>query len=233
MDRNANFWDADGAAGGNDIRAQIAAAAARLVADEGLDYGAAKQRGAREVLGNGPIPRNSLPRNEDVDRALLEHLELFDPQHAERLAKMRAVAIDWMSRLEGFVPLATGAVWKGIATEYAVIHLQLFYDNGKELQYFLLDARIEFESISVPHFKGGGEVEAYQFEWQDECIVLSVYDHDDIKGALKTTNAGTGASAASDSAGSMPTAARGNRAALIALSMSAATSAPSGRGAQR
>ncbi len=226
MDRNANFWDAGTAAGGNPVRAQIAAAAARLVADEGLDYGAAKQRGAREVLGNRPIPRNSLPKNEDVDRALLEHLDLFDPQHAERLVKMRAVAIDWMRRLDRFVPLATGAVWKGIATEYAVIHLQLFYDNGKELQYFLLDARIEFESISLPHFKGGGEVEAYQFEWQDECIVLSVYDHDDIKGALKTTNAGSAPNGACDSVGSMPTAPRGNRAALITLGMTDPQSEP-------
>jgi hypothetical protein len=204
MDRTEIFDDT----GNRNLRSQIAAAAARLVADEGLDYGAAKQRGAREVLGNGPIPRNSLPKNDEVDQALLEHLELFDAQHAERLAKMRAVAVTWMRKLERFVPLATGAVWKGIASEFAVIHLQLFFDNGKELQYFLLDAHIDFESICVPHFKGGGDVEAYQFEWQGEGIVLSVYDHDDIKGALKTAAA---------SAGSMPRAERGNVEALIAL----------------
>ncbi len=181
MDRFHPYKDA----GTTDLRAEIAAAAARLVADEGLDYAEAKQRGVREIVGNGPVPRNCLPKNEELEAALLEHLELFDPQHRQRLNRMRTVAIDWMQRLERFVPLATGAVWKGIATEFAIIHLQLFFDNGKELQYFLLDQHIEFESISVSHFKGGGEVEAYQFDWQDQSIVLSVYDHDDIKGALK------------------------------------------------
>ncbi len=213
MERSEIFDDT----GNRHLRSQIAAAAARLVADEGLDYGAAKQRGAREVLGNGPIPRNSLPKNDQVDQALLEHLELFDAQHAERLASMRAVAIAWMHKLERFVPLATGAVWKGIATEFAVIHLQLFFDNGKELQYFLLDAQIDFESICVPHFKGGGDVEAYQFEWQGEGIVLSVYDHDDIKGALKTGTA---------SAGLTPKAERGNVEALIALGHGAEVNRP-------
>ncbi len=204
MDRFAIFNDA----GTTDLRAEIAAAAARLVADEGLDYGEAKQRGAREVLGNRPIPRNSLPKNDEIDLALLEHLELFDPDHAERLKQMRRVALDWMLRLERFVPLATGAVWKGIATESAIIHLQLFFDNGKELQYFLLDQHINFESISVPHFKGGGEVEAYQFESQDQIVLLAVYDHDDIKGALKITNPGNRG---------LPKAERGNLTALTAL----------------
>jgi hypothetical protein len=205
MDRSSHREPADRGV----VRAEIAAAAARLIADEGLDYGSAKQRGAREVLGNGPIPRNSLPGNDEVDRALLEHLNLFDAQHAARLAQMRTVALDWMRRLERFNPLATGAVWKGIATEYALIHLQLFYDNGKEVQFFLLDQRIDYDSLSVPHFKGGGEVEAYQFEWGEHVMLLSVYDEDDIKGALKQ---------AIVIAGQPPGAERGNWAALLALS---------------
>lgn len=211
MDRSSHREPADRIA----LRAEIAAAAARLIADEGLDYGSAKQRGAREVLGNGPIPRNSVPGNDEVDRALLEHLTLFDPEHAARLKQMRAVALDWMRRLERFNPLATGAVWKGIAAEHALVHLQLFYDNGKEVQFFLLDQRIDFDSVSVPHFKGGGEVEAYQFEWGEQVLLLSVYDEDDIKGALKHSTV---------IAGQPPSAERGNLAALRALSQQGAQS---------
>lgn len=167
------------------LRAEIAAAAARLVADEGLDYGSAKQRGAREVIGLRAVPRNCMPGNDELEQALAEHLRLFDPDHDARLARLREVAIEWMRRLERFNPLATGAVWKGLATEHAVVHLQLFCDNGKEVQYALIDARVDFEAGSTTHFRGSGEVEAYEFEWQGEGVVLSVYDHDDIKGALK------------------------------------------------
>ena len=170
---------------GESARDELAAAAARMIADHGLDYRSAKQKAARELFGGLSIPRNCQPSTEDIDRALREHLDLFDPNHEQRVARMRAVAISWMKELAGFHPLATGAVWKGLATEHTVIHLQLFHDNGKEVQYFLIDRRVDFEATTVSHFRRGGEVEAYQFVADGETIVLAVYDFDDIKGALK------------------------------------------------
>lgn len=170
------------------LRSEIAAAAARLVADEGLDYAEAKQRGAREVLGLRSPPRNCLPGNDEVDAALRDHLQNHDPDHAERLARLREVAIDWMRKLARFTPLVTGAAWKGLATEQSLVHLQLFHDNGKEVQYELIDRRLDYEAGAVGHFRGGGEVEAYQFESQGVDVLLSVYDHDDIKGALRSAS---------------------------------------------
>jgi hypothetical protein len=172
--------DADGSP-----RIEIAVLAARLIADHGLDYRAAKQKATREVFGTSSVPRNSQPSNEDIDRALREHLNLFDPEHEQRVARMRAVAIVWMKLLAAFKPLATGAVWKGLASEHTVIHLQLFHDNGKEVPYFLIDRGIDFEATAVSHFRRGGDVEAYQFVADGETIVLAVYDFDDIKGALR------------------------------------------------
>lgn len=171
------------------LRLEVAQVAARLVADEGLDYAEAKQRGLREVLGLRSPPRNGQPSNDEVDEALREHLQLHDPEHPARLARLRDIAIDWMHRLERFSPLVTGAVWKGLATEHAIIHLQLFHDNGKEVQYDLINRHIDFEVGGIGHFRGGGDVEAYQFEWQGESVLLSVYDHDDIKGALRSGTA--------------------------------------------
>ncbi|HMS04776.1 MAG TPA: hypothetical protein PKD73_03155, partial [Burkholderiaceae bacterium] len=53
---------------------EIAQAAARLVAEEGLDYAAAKRRALRD-LGLGP--RTALPDNERVEDAVREYLALF------------------------------------------------------------------------------------------------------------------------------------------------------------
>ena len=70
------------------MRREIAAAAARLVADNGLDYGSAKQKAARDIVGTERLPRNQLPDNDEIDEALREHLQLFDDEHPARLARM-------------------------------------------------------------------------------------------------------------------------------------------------
>lgn len=167
------------------MRREIAAAAARLVADSGLDYGSAKQKAARDVVGSERLPRNQMPDNDEIDEALREHLLLFDDEHPARLARMRRAALELMRELSRFHPLATGAVWKGIATEHVPIHLQLFHDNGKEVGFFLIDRRIAFDATTVPHYRTGEDVEAFVFEWRGEPVLLSVYGRDDLRGALR------------------------------------------------
>lgn len=167
----------------HDVRAEIAALAARLIADDGLDFGAAKHKAARLLAGDRRLARNALPDNEQIERALREHLTLFDPEHPARLRRMRETALRLMAWLSRFDPHATGAIWKGLATEHAPIHLQLFCDNPKEAQYQLLNAGIDFEVLAVPHFRGAGEAEAYGFEYEGEPVLLSVYPADDLRGA--------------------------------------------------
>lgn len=167
------------------MRREIAVAAARLVADSGLDYGSAKQKAAREVVGTERLPRNQMPDNDEIDEALREHLLLFDDEHPARLARMRRAALELMRELSRFHPLATGAVWKGIATEHVPIHLQLFHDNGKEVGFFLIDRRVAFDATTVPHYRTGEDVEAFVFEWRGEPVLLSVYGGDDLRGALR------------------------------------------------
>lgn len=168
------------------LRLEIAAAAARLIADSGLDYGAAKLKAARQLLGGSAPPRGALPDGEEIDAALREHLELFDPDHAERVARRREVAVELMNRLAGFQPYLTGAVWKGICADHAPIHLQLFYDNAKEVEMRLLDERLRFDVLTLPHFRDPREsVEALAFEWRREPVLLSLYTADDLRGALR------------------------------------------------
>jgi hypothetical protein len=101
------------------------------------------------------------------------------------VALMRRAALDLMARLDEFRPLVTGAVWKGIAAEHVPIHLQLFHDNAKEVEYWLLNRRVAFDVGTVPHFRGPGEVEALMLEWLDQPVLLSLYALDDLRGALR------------------------------------------------
>jgi hypothetical protein len=172
--------------GNEALRREIAAAAARLIADGGLDYGSAKTKAALEVVG-GRAPKGAMPDNDEIDEALREHLDLFDDDHAARVARMRRVAAELMERLAAFHPLVTGGVWKGIVTEHAPIHLQLFHDNGKEVHYWLLDQRLDYDSATVPHYRGQGEVEALGLTWRGEPVMLSLYPGDDLRGALLAT----------------------------------------------
>lgn len=170
---------------GDSLRLEIAAAAARLIADAGSDYASAKRKAAQQVLGNRRNPKGSMPDNDEIDAALLEHLELFDSEHGARVLRRRQAAVALMKRLEAFRPYVTGAVWKGVVTEHAPIHLQLFHDNTKDVQIELLNEGVDFDVATVPHFRGGADVEAISFWIGDAPVLLSLYRQDDLRGALK------------------------------------------------
>ena len=107
------------------ITEEIAATAARLVVEEGMEYGPAKRRAAR-VLGRSSNRSAELPGNSEVEDAVRDYLALFcaDTQPGE-LAELRAIAARWMELLAPFRPHLTGAVWRGTATRLNDIHLDL------------------------------------------------------------------------------------------------------------
>jgi hypothetical protein len=185
------------------LRQEIAAVAARLIAEAGLDYRSAKRKAAQQVLDDGrgtmsTLPRGALPDNAEVDLALREHLALFDDGHPARVARMRAAALTLMRRLEAFQPYLTGAVWKGIVAEHAPIHLQLFHDDVKDIEMRLLDDGLTFEVGEVPHFRGDGaraDIEALMLTWHGEPAMLSLYSQDDLRGALRGVPAERGTAA--------------------------------------
>jgi hypothetical protein len=153
----------DGLSDSARVRREIARVAAQLIADEGLDYGPAKAEAAA-TLGRHAHGRNLLPDNDEIDRALREHLELFDPQAQARLRAMREAALDLMEKLHPFRPYLTGAVWKGLAHEHAMIQVDLFADNGKEVHYSLLNAQHPFEAVDVGAGRGQPAREGFTLE---------------------------------------------------------------------
>jgi hypothetical protein len=174
---------------------EIAATAARLVVEEGMEYGPAKRRAAR-ALGSGSARRSELPGNDAVEDEVRRYLALFcaDKQPAE-LAALRAVAQSWMERLAAFRPHLTGAVWRGTATRLNDVHLELFCDDSKSAELALIDRGIAYEVGSRPGPRGalvdvlsvaqpcpalGGPI----------TVHLSVLDHDDLRGALRPDGLG-------------------------------------------
>ena len=126
------------------MRAQeeVTALAARLVVDEGMEYGAAKRKAARELGG-----RIELPDNEQLEAAVREHIELFcaDSQPAE-LQALREVALLWMQRLAEFRPHLSGAAWRGTATRLSAVHLDLYCDDPKAAEIMLINAGVDYDS---------------------------------------------------------------------------------------
>lgn len=170
-----------------DLTAEIAAAAARLIVDEGMDWGPAKQRAARDLRA----PRAALPGNDAVEDAVREHIAIFhaDTQPAE-LRALRELAAQWMERLAEFRPHLTGAVWRGTATRLSNVHLQLYCDDGKAAEIALLNRGLSFDVAETTAGRGR-PVDMLIMDvpcpalGERVTLCLTILDFDDLRGALK------------------------------------------------
>ncbi|WP_334188026.1 hypothetical protein [Noviherbaspirillum sp.] len=174
------------------LRAEIAAAAARMIAEDGADYGTAKRKAVKQVLGNAKVRGDVMPDNAQIENEVRLYNELFfgDTQPA-RLMALRRMALRLMEELASFSPYLTGAVLNGTAGEHSDIHLQLFTDSAKDVEIFLLNKNVDFDVSESTHFKGRGEpVEIISFMWKNEGIHLAIYATDDVRGAVRTSSSG-------------------------------------------
>lgn len=178
------------------LRAEIAAAAARMIAEDGADYATAKRKAARLILGDHKSSGNILPDNAQIEEEVRLYNELFfgDTQPA-RLLHLRQLALQLMEELARFNPYLTGAVLNGTAGAHSDIHLQLFTSSAKDVEIYLLNKNINFDVSESPHFKGsrkGGQeaVETLSYLLPQrgaapEGVLLAVYDVDDLRGGIK------------------------------------------------
>jgi hypothetical protein len=177
------------------LTAEIAATAARLVVEEGMEYGPAKQRAAR-ALGKHSTRSAEMPDNNAVEDEVRAYLALFcaDSQPAE-LAALREVAVHWMERLAEFRPHLTGAVWRGTATRLSSVHLQLFCDDPKSAEISMLNQGIDFDIGSINGPRGLpvdllSVSSASRAVGEVVTVFLTVLDHDDLRGGLKPDASG-------------------------------------------
>lgn len=172
------------------LRHQIAVNAARLIAQDGLDYGSAKRKAAHDILGKRRIPADLLPANEAVEDEVRVYQDLFQSHvQPRRLAELRGLAVELMRFFAKFQPYLTGAVLTGSAGAYSDVHLEVYVDSAKDVELTLLNCGICFEVH--PADRSDREVEErLSFEWRGsdrsrrETVHMTIFLRDALRGAL-------------------------------------------------
>ncbi len=165
------------------LRRHIAYLAARLMAEDGgLDYGAAKWKAARQA---GLSDAELLPDNQEVEAALRDYQELYQKDdQAERLRRLRGVAVKVMRDFEQFRPVLVGSVLSGTAGQHSDVNIHIFTDDPKALTLFLLNRRMRFEESSRRTRRGdaASEVPQVLLEVDEVPVTLTVLDPLDERG---------------------------------------------------
>jgi len=173
------------------MRARIAAAAARVMAEDGVeDFALAKRKAARQL---GAEDTQSLPKNEEIEAELRAYQALYQgEEQRDRIQYLRERALEAMRLLSQFHPYLAGAVLTGTAGRYSDIDLQLFTDDSKEVGLFLLNHNIPYDISNLRHFAGDRvrAVPVLKLEWQGVPVNLAIYTSKDERGTLKATLTG-------------------------------------------
>jgi len=172
----------------NALVIEIANAAARMVVEEGVEWGVAKRRAIKQL---GLPARTPLPDNDIVEDAVREYIGLFcaETQPLE-LRALRELALVWMQRMQAFRPYLGGAVWHGTATRLSDIYIALFCDDPKSAEIALIDRNVNYEPGSMKGMRGELvdvlSLSSHSRELNEEIGVhLLIYDLDDLRGALR------------------------------------------------
>jgi hypothetical protein len=177
--------------GRNDRRSRIAHLAARLMAEDGIeDFATAKRKAARQA---GTPDTRELPTNEEVDAALRTYQLIYHrEEHRSRLRELRERAVRAMRELARFNPYLTGSVLSGNAGKYADINLQLFIDNEKAVELYLIDRGIGYKAAQSRLYAGEEmrTVPVYRVTDEGTVIELTVLSPHDLRGPLRTSPEG-------------------------------------------
>jgi hypothetical protein len=176
---------------GQEMRARIAATAARIMAEDGIDsFALAKRKAARQL---GAADTQSLPANDEIEAELRAYQSLYQgEEQRERIHELRTVALEAMRSLADFKPYLAGPVLKGTAGRYADIDLQLFTDDLKAVELFLLNRNFVYAVSEQRHYCGDEPraVPVLRLDWDGVLVNLAVYAAKDERAALKASAAG-------------------------------------------
>ena len=185
------------------LRQLIAQSAARMMAEDGIsDYAYAKKKAGRQA---GASDGDVLPSNAEIEEELKLYNALFlSEEQPENLRELRKNALFTMQLLAKFNPHLTGAVLDGTAGLGSETHIHLFADSLKEVEMFLLNQDIPFETNEKSYRvmndgkrdkKGDNrkKVPVFSLEMSTGIIKLSVFEFDEIRVATKRTADGSNA----------------------------------------
>lgn len=153
-------------------RALIADLAGRLMAEHGIhDYALAKRKAARQL---GLPDGTALPTNEEIDRALIERKNLFEPQdQTSLLLELRDEALRVMQAFERFDPVLTGSVASGAVSPHSVIELDVQAESSKDFEHYLVNQDIGFKIMD----RGGQPAYLIYAEPVDVLVRLPARHH--------------------------------------------------------
>ncbi|MGH8543591.1 MAG: hypothetical protein ACREX3_08160 [Gammaproteobacteria bacterium] len=128
---------------GSQNRRRVAELAARIMADEGVEYYHLAKRKAADRLGI-KAPRE-VPDNSEIAALLSVYQRLFQAQRQPRwLRAQRETALEAMRLLRLFDPMLAGPVLDGSAARQAMVCLHVFAETPEEVSHFLLEHAIPF-----------------------------------------------------------------------------------------
>jgi len=137
------------------IRLEVAAEAARIIATEGQhNYHAAKKKAAERI---GVSERLALPSNIEVQNALTTYQDLYGgAAHRENLDHLRRTAVEAMQLLDRYSPRLVGPVLDGTASSHSRISLHIFADSVESAILFFLERGTVFrqEQRQIRWFNG-------------------------------------------------------------------------------
>lgn len=168
----------------DELRIEIAMTAARLIAEEGLDYATARNQAVKALLGKQRVPRERLPSDQDIQDELRAYQALFqaDSQPGE-LNELREVALQFMQGIQQFEPIVYGAAVNGTGSAHSDVHIIAFADDEKEVDYWLLNQNINFDACEDA-LLAGKSFPAVAFRWKQRWFQLGVASHLQRRGLL-------------------------------------------------
>ena len=171
------------------MRARIAAATARIMAEDGVDdYALAKRKAARQL---GAESTHALPDNTEIEAALRSYQSLYQgEEQRERIGLLRELALDAMQAFAEFRPYLCGSILAGTAGRYSDIDLQLFTDDAKAVELFLLNRKLPYE-VSERRCRVGDQVRdipVLHLDWEDTALNLAIYPSRDERVALRNAS---------------------------------------------
>ena len=186
------------------LRQLVAQQAARMMAEDGVsDYGYAKKKAGRQL---GVVDANCLPSNAEIEEEIRLFHEIYNSDdQPEALRILRQDALATMQIFARFNPHLTGSVLDGTAGQYAETNIHLFADSAKDVEIFLLNQQIPYDSndksYRVRDRKSGDKktsgknserlkVPMFTLEGPNGFIKLSVFEFDDIRFSTKSVVSG-------------------------------------------
>lgn len=148
------------------------------------DFGIAKRKAAERyaVTEDGVLPRNI-----EIEAALLAHQRLFGKgRHERSLTRQRQAALHAMELLRDYQPRLVGPVLNGSATEHAPVQLHAFADTAETVYISLMDRNIPYEVMErrvKVHADRQVAVPGLRFEIGIQAVEALVFPRDGIRQA--------------------------------------------------